>query len=158
MDRLKWTTLTFREGGVILVLLAPVDPSFRALAGRLKFTIRRHKFNKDALSCSLPGNAVPRRVRVWGLGVGFKGFWGLGRRDSGNLRICGTLPSNVTTATVWVVNPDTVLMNPYTVPNPNTVLMGQILERIITMMWHTNPGSLTGVPRSEETPTPLRSP
>jgi len=28
-------------------LLGPVDPSFRAL----KFTVRRYKFNKDALSC-----------------------------------------------------------------------------------------------------------
>ena len=27
-------------------LLGPVDPSFRALSGRLKFTARRHKFNK----------------------------------------------------------------------------------------------------------------
>ena len=27
-------------------LLGPVDPSFRALSGRLKFTVRRHKFNK----------------------------------------------------------------------------------------------------------------
>ena len=31
-------------------LLGPVDPSFRALSGRLKFTVWRHKFNKDALS------------------------------------------------------------------------------------------------------------
>ena len=31
-------------------LLGPVDPSFRALSGRLKFTVRRHKFNKDSLS------------------------------------------------------------------------------------------------------------
>ena len=31
-------------------LLGPVVPSFRALSGRLKFTIRRHKFNKDLLS------------------------------------------------------------------------------------------------------------
>jgi len=30
--------------------LGPVDPSFRALSGRLKFTVRRHKFNKDSLS------------------------------------------------------------------------------------------------------------
>ena len=30
-------------------LLGPVDPSFRALSGRLKFTARRHKFNKDFL-------------------------------------------------------------------------------------------------------------
>ena len=31
-------------------LLAPVDPSFRALSGRLKFTVRRHKFNKYSIS------------------------------------------------------------------------------------------------------------
>jgi len=30
--------------------LGPVDPSFRALSGRLKFTARRHKLNKDSLS------------------------------------------------------------------------------------------------------------
>ena len=32
-----------------------VDPSFRALSGRLKFTVRRHKFNKDSISLP-PGN------------------------------------------------------------------------------------------------------
>jgi len=32
--------------------LGPVDPSSRALSGRLKFTVRRRKFNKDSLSCS----------------------------------------------------------------------------------------------------------
>jgi len=32
------------------VFLGPVDPSFRALSGRLKFTVRRHKFNKDSFS------------------------------------------------------------------------------------------------------------
>jgi len=31
-------------------LLSPVDPSFRAPSGRLKFTARLHKFNKDSLS------------------------------------------------------------------------------------------------------------
>ena len=31
-------------------LLGPAVPSFRALSGRLKFTVRRHKFNKDYLS------------------------------------------------------------------------------------------------------------
>jgi len=31
-------------------LLGPLDPSFRALSGRLKFTVRRHKFNNDSLS------------------------------------------------------------------------------------------------------------
>ena len=34
------------------------DPSFRALSGRLKFTVRRHKFNKDSLS-SAPEVDVP---------------------------------------------------------------------------------------------------
>ena len=32
-----------------LQLLGPVVPSFRALTGRLKFTVRRHKFNKGSL-------------------------------------------------------------------------------------------------------------
>ena len=26
----------------------PADPSFRALSGRVKFMVRRHKFNKDS--------------------------------------------------------------------------------------------------------------
>jgi len=30
--------------------LGPVDPSFRALSGRLRFTARRHKFNNDSLT------------------------------------------------------------------------------------------------------------
>ena len=30
-------------------LLSSVDPAFRALSGRHKFTVRRHKFNKDSL-------------------------------------------------------------------------------------------------------------
>jgi len=46
--------------------LGPVDPSFPALSGRLKFTVRRHKFNKDSPSSG---------CRVWG--------WGF--RDSGLL-------------------------------------------------------------------------
>ena len=29
-------------------LLGPAVPSFRALSGHLKFTVRRHTFNKDA--------------------------------------------------------------------------------------------------------------
>ena len=33
-----------------LRIVGHVDPSFRALSGRLKFTVRRHKFNKDSLS------------------------------------------------------------------------------------------------------------
>ena len=31
-------------------LLGPADASRRALSGSLKFTVRRHKFNKDSLS------------------------------------------------------------------------------------------------------------
>ena len=31
-------------------LNGPVDPSFRAISGRLKLTVRRHKFNKYSLS------------------------------------------------------------------------------------------------------------
>ena len=30
-------------------VLGPVDPSFRALSGRLQCTVRRHTFNKDSL-------------------------------------------------------------------------------------------------------------
>ena len=42
-----------------LIPLGPVDPSFRALSGRLKFTVRRHEFNKDSLSRqSLIGTVV----------------------------------------------------------------------------------------------------
>ena len=33
--------------------LDPVDPSFRALYGRLQSTVRRHKFNQDSLFASL---------------------------------------------------------------------------------------------------------
>jgi len=33
-------------------LVGPVVSSIRALSGRLKFTVRRHKFNKDFLSLS----------------------------------------------------------------------------------------------------------
>ena len=35
--------------GFVNTALGPVIPSFRALSGRLKFTIRHHKFNKDSL-------------------------------------------------------------------------------------------------------------
>ena len=42
-------------GQVALVLAGPVVPSFRALSRRLKFTVRRHKFNKDSLSPAQTG-------------------------------------------------------------------------------------------------------
>ena len=29
-------------------LLGPVDPSFRALSGRIKLTVRRHEFDKES--------------------------------------------------------------------------------------------------------------
>ena len=32
-----------------IVLLGPVDPSFRALSGHLEFAVRRHRFNKYSL-------------------------------------------------------------------------------------------------------------
>ena len=36
-------------------LLGPEDPSFRALPGRLKSTVRRHTFNNDSLSGARAG-------------------------------------------------------------------------------------------------------
>jgi hypothetical protein len=39
--------------------LGSVHPSVRALSGRLKFTVRRHKFNQDSLSWEAPVEAVP---------------------------------------------------------------------------------------------------
>ena len=50
VDRLR--LLGARPGShrVSSSLLGPVDSSFRAFSGRLKFTVRRHKFNKDSLS------------------------------------------------------------------------------------------------------------
>ena len=39
-----------REQRVLSRLLVPVDPSFRAHSERLKFPVRRHKFNEDSLS------------------------------------------------------------------------------------------------------------
>ena len=45
-------------GGCSAGRLGPVDPSFRALSGRLKFTARRHKFITDFLSLSAGGATV----------------------------------------------------------------------------------------------------
>ena len=33
------------------------NPSFRALSGRLKLTVRRHRFNEDSLSATHPRKA-----------------------------------------------------------------------------------------------------
>ena len=41
--------------------LDPVVPSFRALSGRLKFTVRRHQFNKDSLPQTLACSAGGKR-------------------------------------------------------------------------------------------------
>ena len=38
-------------------LSCPIDPEFRALSGRLKFTVRRHRFNEDSFSV--------RQHRTW---------------------------------------------------------------------------------------------
>jgi len=51
-NRCSFGTLFVAYGFVHRVsssLLGPVDPSFQALSGRLKFTVRRHKFNEDYL-------------------------------------------------------------------------------------------------------------
>ena len=47
------STADLSVGGYVLndvssSLLGPVDPSFRALSGRLKLTVRRHTFNTDS--------------------------------------------------------------------------------------------------------------
>ena len=39
-------------------LLGPLDPSFRALSGRLKFAVRRHKFNKDSRQVTVRSSNV----------------------------------------------------------------------------------------------------
>jgi len=46
-------------------LLGPVDPSFRALSGRLKFTVRRHKFNDNSPFSARPScESFPRKGEV----------------------------------------------------------------------------------------------
>ena len=71
-------------------LSGPVDPSFRALSGRLKFTIRRHKFNKDSLCCVRMVCPCARNMpQVSGVGsrilsVGFR-VWALGFRVPGTV-------------------------------------------------------------------------
>ena len=44
-------------------LLGPVDPLLRALFGRLKFTVRRHKFSEDYLFVRDRQGAIPE----WGM-------------------------------------------------------------------------------------------
>ena len=43
-------------------LLGPADPSFRALSGRLKLTVRRHNFKTDSLSVYRAGAEGGARV------------------------------------------------------------------------------------------------
>jgi len=69
-------SIDFSGGGIVLNhetptawLLGPVDPSFRALSGRLKLTVRRHKFNTDSFSwqnASGGVNAVLRSIDFTG--------------------------------------------------------------------------------------------
>ena len=51
-------------------LLGPINPSFRAISGRLKFTVRRHKFNQDSLSLEGGGAVHTRGFSVSGEGGG----------------------------------------------------------------------------------------
>jgi len=58
IKRMRATSCSFGNSfPVSSSLLGPVLPSFRALSGRLKFTVRRHKSNKDSLPF----------LGVWGL-------------------------------------------------------------------------------------------
>ena len=59
-------------------LLGPVDPSFRALSGRLKFTVRRHTFNKD--SPFLP--RVASSIKAYSV------FLSTTERDENNFKFC----------------------------------------------------------------------
>ena len=43
---------------------SPVDPSFRALSGRFKFTVRRHEFDTDSLTTTTGDKAGGVRS-VW---------------------------------------------------------------------------------------------
>ena len=56
--------------GVSSSLSGPVVPSFRALSGRPKFTVRRHKFNEVALSGRQGTKSLELRARA----VESKGF------------------------------------------------------------------------------------
>jgi len=58
-----------RGGGLAptLSLLGPVNPVFRALYGRLKLTVRRHKSNENSLDSTLsqaPQTASSDRVNL----------------------------------------------------------------------------------------------
>ena len=44
-------------------VLGPVDPSFRALSGRLKLTVLRHNFNQDSLPLRGAGEADKHSVQ-----------------------------------------------------------------------------------------------
>ena len=52
--------------------VGPVVPSFRALSGRLKLTVRRHKSNKDSLSAQgyLADKKPPHPGTLVGLSLG----------------------------------------------------------------------------------------
>ena len=53
LGNVDWGDETVRlsgEGPLRNPVASPVDPSVRALSGRLKFIVRRHKFKKDSIS------------------------------------------------------------------------------------------------------------
>ena len=54
--------------------LGPADPSFRSLSGRLKFTVRPHKFNKDSRVQGSEFRGEEMGCRVQGLRVRVQGL------------------------------------------------------------------------------------
>ena len=62
--RIRTRQLSSNLDGQLSSLLGPVDPSFRALSGRLKFTVRRHKFNKDFLSLGSEAEGTVSWIQV----------------------------------------------------------------------------------------------
>ena len=58
----------------------PLVPSFRALSRRLKFTVRRNKFNKDSLSRRKDISVLLKMGPCLDLGDMSAGVWGVGRR------------------------------------------------------------------------------
>ena len=52
------------ESRLIMGVQGPLDASFRALSGRLKFTVRREEFNKKYLPLQGEGKLLSRVDRV----------------------------------------------------------------------------------------------
>ena len=63
--------------------LGPVDPSFRALSGRLKFTVRHHKLIKVLFSEGLRGRDAAR-IEVAGARLGVERMCAAPEREGSN--------------------------------------------------------------------------